>query len=635
MYQRRRPCVLAVLVTAAISNRLVSVSVVMSRGRHEWGGFGLIARAKNLTDRATSTAADLKEAEAEVSRLQKLLDAAIKTRDNALGVSRKIQDELATVSREAAGYRTQLTKSQEQIENLKLQSQQYIGEVKKAEEILASKEKEREELLNQFKQLYKETNHLQSNNSALEGEATQNRVQLSVAMDHVNNLEQRSETMEILISDYEKQIGLLTNQIAKFESERNQHHLHLERTEAELKTIRELCMKLDKEKEQLRLQLLHKNNTGDKIKELQLRNEDLTVKLTDSATKLSAVEKLLGEARHDGVEMKLKDEEAVNEIQFLKKRIADLEQRLATALQDVDTYQAKTLEYSNQQLRALQGLTVRYNHILFRFHCDCLKCTEKCSIGGTICKNKCLEVVPTKGGGMIVKQKMSEAADRPFHTSLAASFTNESSVGASITSKKDPVIASAQVIITDQEGSETLRVDITSQPSSPRNSDGLSKSSVQVSVNEGNGEELTVKKTTVKGVMSARPATPRTVPGIAPAFPTTRDVMCNCQSSSTSGSSNKSVNCRLELDKLKASLTQALMGSIPGAACKTGKCYPDCRLFDPLNQVCERIGSGRKARILRKPKTAETRRVPTPPSDGDDSLSRSPCCPSTCRCTSR
>lgn len=35
--------------------------------------------------------------------------------------------------------KAQLTKSQEQIENLKLQSQQYIAEVKRAEDLLEAK----------------------------------------------------------------------------------------------------------------------------------------------------------------------------------------------------------------------------------------------------------------------------------------------------------------------------------------------------------------------------------------------------------------------------------------------------------------------------------------------------------------
>lgn len=122
-----------------------------------------------------------------------------------------------------------------------------------------------------------ETNHLQTSNNVLEGEANQSKVQLSVAMDHVHDLEQRSETLETLINDYEKQvsiyantsstvqkrifhsqIGLLTNQIAKFEYERNQHIRFQDRTEAELKSLRELCMKLDKDKEQLRIQMMSK-----------------------------------------------------------------------------------------------------------------------------------------------------------------------------------------------------------------------------------------------------------------------------------------------------------------------------------------------------------------------------------------
>lgn len=117
---------------------------------------------------------------------------------------------------------------------------------------------------------------------------------------------------------------------------------------------------------------------GDKLNDLQREKDILSTKLTDSQTKLANTERLLKEARHHGVEMKLRDEEALNEISVLKGRIDDLEKKLwvqkafynsssialfclffcyfncrAKALEDVDMYQEKAMEYNNQirQLR--------------------------------------------------------------------------------------------------------------------------------------------------------------------------------------------------------------------------------------------------------------------------------------------
>ncbi|XP_044747955.1 centrosomal protein of 135 kDa-like isoform X2 [Coccinella septempunctata] len=502
----------------------------------------------NVTDRAASSNANLRDLEAEISRLQKQLDVASKTRDNALEVNRKLQDELATVSREANIFKAQLTKSQDQIENLKLQSQQYIAEVKRAEDLIEAKEKEREELLNQFKQLCLETNHLQSSNSALESEANQSKVQLSVAMDHVHDLEQRGETLETLINDYEKQIGLLTNQIAKFESERSQHMRYQDRTEAEIKSIRELCMKLDRDKEQLRMQLLTKEKDGDRLNDLRRENEILSTKLTDSQTKLASTERLFKEARHEGVEMKLKDEEALNEINLLKERIDDLERRL--------------------------------------FQCTCGVCPDKC-IGGEMCDNQCM----TEFQGQIT------TASKPQELTTREQGTNTPSSPLYGENPRNDDSFVAEVHISEDGDTETIKVHL----------------------NDGDGE-LLVEKKSVRGVTSARPDSVSSSP---------KSAVCDCRSSDSStsnGGSKKSIEDRKEIDKLRASLTEALIGGQHGKRCREGKCQTDCKLFDPLNKVC-----GRQHTESRSGKRNLSKNYKKP-IGSEEKDARIPCCPSTCRC---
>ncbi|XP_045478754.1 centrosomal protein of 135 kDa isoform X3 [Harmonia axyridis] len=516
---------------------------------------GLKDKLGDVTDRAASNEAYLKHSDAEIARLRQQLEIACRTRDNAIEMNRKLHDDLSSVSREANNFKTQLTKSQEQIENLKVQSQQYIGEVKRAEDLIDSKEKEREDLLNQFKQLCLETNNLQSSNNALETEANQSKVQLSVAMDHVHDLEQRSETLETLINDYEKQIGLLTNQIAKFESERNQHMRYQDRTEAELKSVRELCMKLDREKEQLRIQLLTKETGGDQIKDLQRENDKLNAKLTDSQSRLANTERLLKDSRNEGVELKLKDEEALKEINTLKGRIDDLEKRL--------------------------------------YFCTCDVCSEKC-IGGIVCEKQCIK-------GFQGQNKNQGGPD----SSIFGSSTPGSTVPDSDASQNDgTLVATAQVLVTDRRGDETVQLNI-SEPHSSK----ISISSIRLSDRDG---ELLVEKRSFKGVKVGRSTSPVTC---SLSSKSTRDAICDCKLTSSSGSSNKSVNALLEMDRLKTSLKQTLGRDLPETYCKTGKCFGSCKSFDPLNKVCCKSFSDKD---LRRGKSR---------SDEKDL-----CCPSSCRC---
>lgn len=66
---------------------------------------------------------------------------------------------------------------------------------------------ERTEILDQFKCLSQEANILESNNHTLESEATQSRVQLSVALDHASDLESKLENQEMMIRSYERQVN--------------------------------------------------------------------------------------------------------------------------------------------------------------------------------------------------------------------------------------------------------------------------------------------------------------------------------------------------------------------------------------------------------------------------------------------
>ncbi|XP_044747957.1 centrosomal protein of 135 kDa-like isoform X4 [Coccinella septempunctata] len=381
----------------------------------------------NVTDRAASSNANLRDLEAEISRLQKQLDVASKTRDNALEVNRKLQDELATVSREANIFKAQLTKSQDQIENLKLQSQQYIAEVKRAEDLIEAKD-------------------------------------------------------------------------------------------------------------------------GDRLNDLRRENEILSTKLTDSQTKLASTERLFKEARHEGVEMKLKDEEALNEINLLKERIDDLERRL--------------------------------------FQCTCGVCPDKC-IGGEMCDNQCM----TEFQGQIT------TASKPQELTTREQGTNTPSSPLYGENPRNDDSFVAEVHISEDGDTETIKVHL----------------------NDGDGE-LLVEKKSVRGVTSARPDSVSSSP---------KSAVCDCRSSDSStsnGGSKKSIEDRKEIDKLRASLTEALIGGQHGKRCREGKCQTDCKLFDPLNKVC-----GRQHTESRSGKRNLSKNYKKP-IGSEEKDARIPCCPSTCRC---
>lgn len=67
---------------------------------------------------------------------------------------------------------------------------------------------ERSELLNQFRSLSDEAAHLESSNNNLAVEATQSKVQLSVALEHATDLEKRLGDQDAIVQAYEKQVKI-------------------------------------------------------------------------------------------------------------------------------------------------------------------------------------------------------------------------------------------------------------------------------------------------------------------------------------------------------------------------------------------------------------------------------------------
>ena len=94
----------------------------------------------------------------------------------------------------------------------------------------------------------------------METEATQSRVQLSVALDHAADLERKLENKDSIIHSYEKQIGDLTSQIASLEIQLRQCITQCDKANSDLQNMRELSLKLDNENSKFRRQLRERDD---------------------------------------------------------------------------------------------------------------------------------------------------------------------------------------------------------------------------------------------------------------------------------------------------------------------------------------------------------------------------------------
>ncbi|XP_057672202.1 centrosomal protein of 135 kDa isoform X2 [Diorhabda carinulata] len=264
--------------------------------------------------------------------LQQDIDNERKLKEAALQENRRLQDDLSCVSLDCRDARKELEIAKRQVEDLKRQLQHYVAEVKRTEDLITQKELERTEILDQFKSLSQENNVLETTNHTLESEATQSRVQLSVALDHASDLERKVENQEALIKSYEKQISELSNQVASLEIQLKQGSCMTDRVSTELKQLKDLCVRLDGDKDDLKKKLRNQEDETIKIERqvdfLTRENKELKRALEKDHDSQEGLERLLKEARQEVIDQRLLNEDLQSEVNKMRKKIDELQERL-------------------------------------------------------------------------------------------------------------------------------------------------------------------------------------------------------------------------------------------------------------------------------------------------------------------
>lgn len=293
----------------------------------------------------------------DISQLKRDLEAALKSKENCVQENKRIQEELSSALLNNRQMKCELEVAKRQITDLKMQLQHYCAEVKRIEDMMATKEVERSEMLDQFRNLSQEANVLENNNHSLESEATQSRFQLSVALDHAGELEQIIAQQKIVIQNYEKQIADLTAQIATLEMQLKHSQLQQDRTSMEISSLRELCAKLDKQKDKLSQEVQEKefmtSKTRDELDNLRRSAEIANITAEKEQNTTRTMETILSDTRQQLVEQRLVNQELQQQVINFKGQIAEMEQNLTLATERLDMYQEKALDYSKQntQLR--------------------------------------------------------------------------------------------------------------------------------------------------------------------------------------------------------------------------------------------------------------------------------------------
>ncbi|XP_025602495.2 testis-specific gene 10 protein isoform X2 [Athalia rosae] len=307
---------------------------------------------RTCVEQSTEQERQMRTMDVEITNLQRQLQSAFMDRENAIRENSRIQDDLAAVTCECRNLQRELETSRAESYDLKRQLQTYVTEVRRAEELLNRKENERSEMLNHFRSLSLEATVLETNNQSLESEAAEARGALQTAQDRLLDLERQIADRDCLIGGYETQIAELTQNVASMETQLHQQDEQRKRVEADLNAVRDLCVKLDQQKNSLEAQLGEKDTMKlqyeTQLSRLRADQNMVQDQMSRDNAAVDRLEAMLSQARQESMTNQAINQELQSEMTRLKQKIDDLQNKLHTETSELRRYQNQAAEYSKQ-----------------------------------------------------------------------------------------------------------------------------------------------------------------------------------------------------------------------------------------------------------------------------------------------
>ncbi|XP_050457151.1 centrosomal protein of 135 kDa isoform X2 [Cataglyphis hispanica] len=303
-------------------------------------------------DQSAERERQLRSLQLELETVQRQLKAASMDRENAIEENRKLQDDLAAMTCEVQNLQRELETSRAECYDLKRQLQTYVSEVRRAEDLLNRKENERTEMLNHFRSLSLEATVLENSNHSLESEAAEAKGALENARHQIADLERLLSDRDCLIKGYETQISNLTQSVASMETQLRQQIEQRHRAETDLLAVRDLCVKLDQQKDTLMQQLSDKNHIKEhceaQVSKLKAEQSIMQEQMTRDRVIVERLETLLDQTRQESINAQATNQELQNEISRLKQKVSELQSKLSSESEELRQYQNQAAEYSKQ-----------------------------------------------------------------------------------------------------------------------------------------------------------------------------------------------------------------------------------------------------------------------------------------------
>uniref|UniRef100_A0A670YCB8 Centrosomal protein 135 n=1 Tax=Pseudonaja textilis TaxID=8673 RepID=A0A670YCB8_PSETE len=278
------------------------------------------------------------------------LGETVRVKEMALKENRRLQDDLATMTRENQVISTELEVTLREKEELKVRVHNYITEVSRFESLMALKERENKELLEKFQMLHSQAEDWEVKAHQAEGQNSSVRLELLSVDTERRHLRERVELLEKEIQEhiiahqtYESQISSMAKNMAKLEEILRREKEDKSSMNHDVSAVRDLCVKLESSNDLLSRQLSSKSLEFERVKEknVLIVSELLKKQLSSERLTIQNLETLLTTSRDKDFQNHLITHEKDSEIQLLKDKLTLSESKLTSLNREVSILRNK------------------------------------------------------------------------------------------------------------------------------------------------------------------------------------------------------------------------------------------------------------------------------------------------------
>ncbi|XP_040040694.2 centrosomal protein of 135 kDa isoform X1 [Gasterosteus aculeatus] len=277
--------------------------------------------------------------EREIASMRRQLDAGHeelaglrRDKDITVRENRRLQDDLATMTRENQAVHVEMEEALHEKDELKMRVHSYISEVSRIEKLMNTKEQENRDLLERFRMAHSEVEEQEHKLQQAEGFNSSIRLELQSSdaerrhlRDTVSSQGREIQQHTQALQAYEAQVSALVRGMSRLEEELRGAREEKAELLSDLASVRELCVKLDADKElavrQLTSRSMDLERVTGELEDVRSEAELIKKQMTSERLTVRNLETLLSSNRHKEFQTHLTASEKESELKVLRDRL--------------------------------------------------------------------------------------------------------------------------------------------------------------------------------------------------------------------------------------------------------------------------------------------------------------------------